>query len=154
MNDFNLRRRVVREARSWIGTPYVHQASVKMQGADCLGLVRGVWRKCIGDEPQKTPEYTPDWGEVSQDETMMTAAQKWFLPISRQEALAGDIILFRWRKTTIVKHVGILTSPLRQTPHFIHAYEKSGVVETTLGSHWKSRIVACFRFPSLNSSGS
>ena len=29
-------------ARSWIGTPYVHQVSVKGGGCDCLGLVRGV----------------------------------------------------------------------------------------------------------------
>ena len=38
------RARVVAEARMWIGTPYVHQASALGAGCDCLGLVRGVWR--------------------------------------------------------------------------------------------------------------
>lgn len=44
--------RVVAEARGWVGTPYVHQASARGAGADCLGLVRGVWRGVFGDEPE------------------------------------------------------------------------------------------------------
>ncbi|HWW12917.1 MAG TPA: peptidase P60, partial [Brevundimonas sp.] len=47
-------------ARSWLGTPYRHQASMKGQGADCLGLVRGVWREVVGAEPEATPAYVPD----------------------------------------------------------------------------------------------
>ena len=35
---------IVAAARSWIGTPYRHQASLKGVGCDCLGLVRGVGR--------------------------------------------------------------------------------------------------------------
>ena len=36
--------RIVDLARGWIGTPYLHQASCRGIGCDCLGLVRGVWR--------------------------------------------------------------------------------------------------------------
>lgn len=153
MNDINLRRRVVREARSWIGTPYLHQASVRLQGADCLGLIRGVWRKCIAPEPEVVPEYTSDWGEVSASENMLEAAQRWFIPIEEDKALSGYLILFRWKTATVVKHAGILTSPLRNKPNFIHAYEKAGVVETTLGHYWKARVAACFRFPSHDLTG-
>jgi hypothetical protein len=39
---------VVAAARGWLGTPYRHQASVRGEGADCLGLVRGVWREVVG----------------------------------------------------------------------------------------------------------
>jgi hypothetical protein len=42
-----MRARALTAARSWLGTPYRHQASVKAQGADCLGLVRGVWREVV-----------------------------------------------------------------------------------------------------------
>jgi len=52
--------RAVAIARAWIGTPYVHQASVKGAGADCLGLLRGVWRELYGAEPEAVPAYTPD----------------------------------------------------------------------------------------------
>jgi cell wall-associated NlpC family hydrolase len=56
---------IVAEARSWIGTPYQHQASLKGVGCDCLGLLRGVWRAVIGDEPKRTP--TPALsGDVAQ----------------------------------------------------------------------------------------
>jgi NlpC/P60 family putative phage cell wall peptidase len=42
------RAAIVAEARTWIGTLYHHQASVKGIGCDCLGLVREVWRALIG----------------------------------------------------------------------------------------------------------
>lgn len=140
-----MRRRIVYEARKWIGTPYLHQASVIHQGADCLGLIRGVWRKTVGPEPEQIPGYSSDWGEISGKEPMLDAAQKWFVPIEVLRALSGDIVLFRWKPNAPVKHAGILTSSNR----FIHAYEKAGVVETTLGTHWKSRLVTAFRFPVL-----
>ncbi|MFL5163197.1 MAG: peptidase P60, partial [Microvirga sp.] len=43
---------ILAEARSWIGTPYRHQASLKGIGCDCLGLLRGVWRGVMGREPE------------------------------------------------------------------------------------------------------
>ena len=56
---------IVAETRAWIGTPYRHQASLKGVGCDCLGLVRGVWRATIGDEPECAPPYAPDWAEAA-----------------------------------------------------------------------------------------
>ena len=58
-----MREQALAEARTWLGTPYQHQASLKGAGCDCLGLVRGVWRTLYGDEPEATPPYTPDWAE-------------------------------------------------------------------------------------------
>lgn len=43
---------IIVEARSWIGTPYHHQAALKGVGCDCLGLVRGVWRAVYGADPE------------------------------------------------------------------------------------------------------
>jgi len=48
---------VIEAARGWLGTPYRHQASVKGVGSDCLGLVRGVWREVMGEEPDTTPPW-------------------------------------------------------------------------------------------------
>ena len=149
MSDRNKRRRVIREARRWIGTPYMHQASVCGHGCDCLGLVRGVWRKTIGNEPQVVPVYSADWAEVSGEEIMLEAFNKCFIPLNPAKALTGDIALFRWQKSSVVKHAGILS----RRHGFIHAYEGSGVVETTLGRHWKSRMVAAFRFPDTDKYG-
>jgi len=43
-----LREKIVSEAYRWIDTPYRHQASLHNVGADCLGLIRGVWREIYG----------------------------------------------------------------------------------------------------------
>jgi len=71
----------VLEARRWIGTPYVHQASLLGAGTDCLGLVRGVWRALLGPEPEAPPPYTPDWAEAQGRETLLEAAGRWLVPI-------------------------------------------------------------------------
>jgi cell wall-associated NlpC family hydrolase len=42
------RARVVALARTWLGTPYHHQASLRGAGADCLGLLRGVYAELYG----------------------------------------------------------------------------------------------------------
>ena len=63
-------------ARDWIGTPYHHQASVNGVGADCLGLVRGVWRDLMGLEPEAPPAYSRDWAEADGCETMLEAARR------------------------------------------------------------------------------
>lgn len=138
-----LQQAVIDEARRWLGTPYMHQASMIGQGTDCIGLIRGVWRALLGPEPQTLPAYSPDWGEVSTREEMLTAAQKWLEPLSIDDATGGDVVLFRWKHAAPIKHAGILTG----ADHFIHAYEKAGVVESTLGSQWRSRVAAAFRFP-------
>ncbi len=71
---------IVQAARDWIGTPYVHQASVKGAGTDCLGLVRGIWREFHGVEPEVLPAYTPDWGEVGGIERLLGGAGRRLRP--------------------------------------------------------------------------
>jgi len=134
---------IVTEARSWVGTPYRHQASTKGQGCDCLGLVRGIWRNTIGAEPTTAPSYSSDWGEVGDEETILNAAEDYFIPIKLENVMPGHLIVFRWKPMAIAKHLGIVTTD----QHFIHAYDRTGVVETTLGPFWRKRIVAAFRFP-------
>ena len=53
------RGRIVRLARSWIGTPYHHQASVRGVGTDCIGLVRGVWRATAPAPIPSSPRSSP-----------------------------------------------------------------------------------------------
>ena len=65
------RAEIVAAARSWIGTPYRHQASLRGVGCDCLGLLRGVWREVVGDEPEAAPAYSRDWAEASGREALL-----------------------------------------------------------------------------------
>jgi NlpC/P60 family putative phage cell wall peptidase len=138
---------VLAEARSWIGTPYRHQASCKGGGCDCLGLLRGVWRALYGAEPQDVPSYSGDWAETGSRETLLDAGKRWLNECSQSSALPGDVLVFRWRDGVPAKHVGILSRPLDADPMLIHAYERVGVIESPLVPAWRRRIAAVFSFP-------
>ena len=133
-------------ARAWIGTPYRHQASVRGVGADCLGLVRGIWREVIGPEPAVVPPYSPDWAEVGGAETLMEAARAWLVEVHPAQARVGDVLLFRMSRDTPAKHCGVL-SAVGPTRKMIHAYWGRAVVESWLGDWWRTRLVAAFAFP-------
>lgn len=140
------RESIVVEARRWIGTPYHHQASTRGAGADCLGLLRGVWRAVEGAEPEVPPPYTPDWSEPQREEALWSAAQRHLLPKPVAEAREGDVLLFRMRDGSIAKHLGIVAEA-GAAGTFVHAYQGHGVVESALTEPWRRRIVACFAFP-------
>lgn len=134
---------VVDIARSWIGTPYIHQASRRGAGCDCLGLIRGIWRELYGAEPEAVPAYTADWSEPQGDELLWSAAARHLSPVQRDDPASGDIILFRMRRGAVAKHLGI-AADVGDTPTFIHAYTGHGVVESPLSEPWRRRIVAQF----------
>ncbi len=134
------------EARTWIGTPYRHQASCKGAGADCLGLLRGVWRALYGAEPAPVPPYTPDWDEPRGDEVLWRAARRHLLARGPGEEAPGDVLLFRMAPGAVAKHLGI-AGRVGPAASFVHAYSRHGVVESPLSAPWKRRIVARFAFP-------
>ena len=137
---------VVAAARRWIGTPYLHQASLRGAGCDCLGLVRGLWRELHGTEPAEVPPYTADWNEPQGDEALWRAAAALLRPRAREEPTgAGDLLLFRMRAGAVAKHLGI-AAVVGARPTFIHAYTRHGVVESPLTPPWAARIVARFDF--------
>ena len=137
---------IVQAARGWIGTPYVHQASVKGGGTDCLGLVRGVWREFFGSEPEVMPAYTPDWGETGDNELLLGGAERFLRPAPDEHP--GDVLVFRMRAGAIAKHMGILAETGTEAT-FVHAYDRHGVVESPLSAPWRARIAGRFRFPSI-----
>lgn len=135
--------RVVDIASTWIGTPYLHQASVKGAGTDCLGLMRGIWRELYGAEPEVVPAYTLDWSEPQGDERLWRAALRHLVPADTPEP--GQVLLFRMRDGAVAKHLGVAATPTT----FIHAYSGHGVVESPLSIPWARRIVARFTFPEV-----
>jgi len=136
---------LVDEARAWIGTPYRHQASLKGVGCDCLGLVRGVWRAVIGQEPERTPPYAPDWAEAASGEPLADAALRHMLAIDRHAFAPGDVLLFRWREHLPAKHAAIVTLP----DTMVHAHDGAAVTEVAIAPWWRRRLAYAFRFPGV-----
>ena len=98
------RERIVCLARTWIGTPYHHQASTLHIGADCLGWVRGVWRQLYGFDVACPPAYSPDWAEATGQETLLEGAGRYLEAVEPANAMAGDLIVFRLRRGVAAKH--------------------------------------------------
>lgn len=134
---------VLRVARTWIGTPYHHQASTARVGCDCLGLIRGVWRDLYGRQAATPPPYSRDWAEAGGREALLDAAHRHLAVVSPAEMLPGDVLIFRFRLRTAAKHAAILATP----GTMIHAMEGAGVQEVPLSAWWRRRIAGVFSFP-------
>ncbi len=133
---------IVTLARGWIGTPYHHRASARGGGADCLGLIRGLWRARMGAEPEALPLYSASWAEVGGEERLWRALARHLHARSLPED--GQVLLFRLQSRALAKHLGLQTQGGRG---FIHACPRAGVVEAPLSEPWARRIVARFAFP-------
>jgi len=132
---------VVIAARSWIGTSYHHQQSVKGRGADCLGLVRGVWREVCGDEIEAVPNYSSSWKRGGAD-TLLGALQR-HLDFDPNGISAGRVLAFRYRPSLPVHHLAIATS--KDT--MVHAYHGRGAWEVPINNFWLRKLDSCFAFP-------
>jgi NlpC/P60 family putative phage cell wall peptidase len=134
---------IIAHARSWIGTPYMHQASLRGVGCDCLGLLRGVWREVYGQEPCAVSPYSADWAEASQQEALADAARQYLFEIPVADFGPGDVILFRWRCASPAKHCAIATSDKTM----VHAHDGASVAEVSIGPWWRRHLAYAFRFP-------
>jgi len=161
-------------ARSWIGTPYVHQASIKGAGCDCLGLLRGVWRELRGEEPETPPPYAPDWADATGEETLYKALARHLTEIDKRTIAPGDVALFRMAPNSPAKHCGIVgdfpppftgevpsvakaegapfTASRSPSPvngggklTLIHARQNKRVSEERFSSAWQRKLAAAFR---------
>jgi len=139
MND--LRKQIVEEARTYLGTPFHHQGRLKGIGVDCIGLLIGVGKK-LG---LITYDYIA-YSRYPDGVTLRREISREFIEINIRDVKVGDIWLY-WldKKSKAPQHVGIITDY-----GFVHTYADVGkVVEHRLTKAWKKRIVAAFRYPGV-----
>ena len=139
---------IVDLARGWIGTPYLHQASVKGVGCDCLGLLRGVWRELSGSEAETPPPYAPDWAEATHTETLYEGLRRHLLPIERSGLAPGDVALFRMQRGGPAKHCAIVGGASGALT-LIHARQNKQVNEEPFTPIWWRRLAYAFRLAPL-----
>lgn len=137
---------VVAEARSWIGTPYRHQASLKQKGCDCIGLIIGIWRELFNGLPLefKLPVYTPGWAEETKKSQLVEISRQYLTEVAVDDFMDGDVIMYRMLRSAPTKHCAIVSS----SSTIIHAYQGHGVIETPFLTHSKNLAhTHTFRFP-------
>jgi hypothetical protein len=117
-----VRAAVVKEARSWIGTPYHHAADVKGHGVDCAMLLVRVYCDLELVELFDPRPYTRDWFLHRDEERYLG-----FLLARSREVRSpglGDIVLFRIGRC--FAHAGIVSNTDPMT--IIHAFSNPGFV--------------------------
>ena len=118
---------VVREARTWIGTPYHHRAAVKGAGVDCARLLIEVYAAAGVFEGFDPGDYPPDWflhrDEERYVETILRFADE-FDPHD-QPILPADVVVWKFGRT--FSHGGIVTA----WPTIVHAFGLYAAVDET-----------------------
>ena len=132
-------------ARSWLGTPFVHQASAKGQGADCLGFVRGVWRELHSGDNVPNLDYAANWFEETKQERLLDGLSGYLSERLDPGLSAGKITLFRLFRKYPAQHVGIILAAPNERLTLIHSISGQGVVEVPMSEKWQARVVAQFR---------
>jgi len=137
-----VRDKIVAEARTWVGTPFLHQGRVKGRGVDCVGLVIGVARE-LGLAEYKEIAY----GRQPDTNVMRGQLEHYLEKIHLSEVKAGDIY---WMRFTYPMHTAI-ASDIDGDRGIIHSYSQIGkCIEHRLDSVWESRIAACYRYKGLS----
>ncbi len=120
--EISQRAAIVSEARSWVGTPYHHQADVKGAGVDCGMLLVRVFVDSGMCEPFDPRPYADDWYLHRAEEKYLGFVFDRTRQV--QDAQPGDVIVFKYGRCYSHGGIVIARNPLR----IVHAYQPARVV--------------------------
>lgn len=120
MTPASERRRVVDEARQWLGTPFHHAQAVRGVGVDCAHLLIAVYSAVGLVQPPAVGFYAPDWFLHESSERLLEILADHCVPTDHP--LPGDIATFRFGRA--VAHAAIV----EDFPYIIHAERTVGRV--------------------------
>ncbi len=140
---------VIRVARSYLGTRWVHQGRSR-KGVDCVGLLVVTARE-LGIPHRDVTNYDrrPSNGQL--EKLLSEQLDR----IDAREMKLGDIVAIEDQGWRAISHVGILGDGARPFS-LIHSWLRRpepdfgrGVVEMRLSQDWAGLIRAAFRFPGV-----
>lgn len=131
------RDQFVTTARSFIGTPFVHQGRLPGTALDCAGLVVCSAQACGHD--LKDREAYPD---VPDSGDFVRCVEENGDRIDLTSVRPGDLMIFAW--TRHPQHIAIVTQidPLQ----IVHSWSDPGrAVENGFDAYWRRRLRGCYR---------
>jgi cell wall-associated NlpC family hydrolase len=146
VTEETLRQKIVKVARSWVGTPFFPHTAKKGVGADCVHFALEVYKEA-GAVPQDTslPEgYSLGGGDHLERSLVVSwlSSCKWVAPEDGWPQ-PGSVVTFQFGR--VAHHVAIVTDGNL----FVHAVRDYGVIELNLKdptwtkrlrSSWKPRV--------------
>jgi NlpC/P60 family putative phage cell wall peptidase len=145
------RELVVIRARSYVGSPFVHQGRQLGRGIDCVGLVLCVAEDLGLRDSAGVPFLRGDYVSYSAQPVDRFVHEECIKRLTVKapldELLAGDVLSMR--VPHLPTHLAIIA--IRSgVQYVIHAYNGNGkVVEHVLSEPWRRRIVGSFSFPEV-----
>ncbi len=139
---------IVRVARSYLGTPFQHQAREPGVAIDCIGVLI-----CAARELEIRPADFDIVGYAMHPDgrSLIRMAREHMTPIGREDMQSGDAIVLRWGREP--QHFGILGDYPGGGLSIIHAYShadgKGSVIEHRLDDSMLRYFVAAFAFPGV-----
>lgn len=118
MTEQEQRERVVRVARTWLGTKYHDHGEVKGAGVDCATLLKCVYVEAGIMEPFDIGHYAPQHFLHQEEEQYLSYVMPRGREVSEAEAKPGDMVLYKVGK--VYAHGAIILSP--GWPSIIHAH--------------------------------
>lgn len=146
------REAIVAEARSWLGTPFMHQQSSQGVGVDCVGLILGVGRELgvleISEEAWRPfAAYTRKPNPVRMRKAMRLFLDESIVDPGSIPAI-GSIGWFGWR-ADLPMHLAIV-GEFQGRATMIHAFELQKVcVENSIDETWRGRVDSWWQFPGM-----
>jgi cell wall-associated NlpC family hydrolase len=106
----DIRRAIVADARTWIGTPWQHQGRIKGLGVDCIGFVVGAAQASGLVTADQLASLPANYGRFPHANLFLRTLREHMITVPGpgvSNALIGDFVLvcvanFPW-------HIGILT---------------------------------------------
>ena len=140
---------IITEARSWIGTPYQHQARLKGVGVDCAMMIADI---CLTlnlitkEQLKMIPPYPATW-HVTDDKPILTDLMKEFgcKQINRYDYQPGDVLVFKVGR--VPSHLAILTD--QNTMIHAQGGTINKVTECSFSASWVKRMVEVYRLPGV-----
>lgn len=141
-----LRAAIVAEARTWLETPYRHQAYLKGVSCDCWGLVRGVGEALSIINVDHRFARFRSYARLPNPKKMGEGLQTFLERIDGPDAGPGDVVWLAWRPE-VPMHLGILAEH-NGTPTLIHAEGVVGkVTELAISPALRELFHSFFRYP-------
>jgi NlpC/P60 family putative phage cell wall peptidase len=117
-----IRDDVVREALSWLGTPFHDHAGVKGVGCDCAHLILRVYA-AVGLAEDFSPQYKPGWFQHRDEPLFLNAlSENGARKIPHEKALPGDVLMYNFGRHAA--HGAIVVD----ANTIVHAYKPVGHV--------------------------
>lgn len=133
------RQKIVEAARTYLGTPFMHQGRMRGVGIDCAGLLT-----CVSYDVGMGDVRITDYTRQPNPARFRDTTREYLEPVQFTELAPGDVLTFSI--AGVEQHYGLLVdvNPKR----FVHAYQSVGkCVEQELTLPWLRRLRGCYRFP-------